>query len=116
MDNNNGEHKQRSSASRGGRPAGKGGYRGGKPGSSKGNFRGSKPSGKGRGGKPGFSPKGEDRGGSDFKKRNGHGSKPRYGKGDKPFNKDEHRSKRNFSDDRRSGDRAADGADGICYV
>ena len=45
MDNNNGEHKQRSSAPRGGRPAGKGGYRGGKPGSSKGNFRGSKPSG-----------------------------------------------------------------------
>ena len=77
MDNNNGEHKQRSSASRGGRPAGKGGYRGGKPGNSKGNFRGSKPSGKGRGGKPGFSPKGEDRGGSDFKKRNGHGSKVR---------------------------------------
>lgn len=110
MDNNNGEHKQRSSAPRGGRPASKGGYRGGKPGSSKGNFRGSKPSGKGRGGKPGFSPKGEDRGGSDFKKRNGHGSKPRYGKGDKPFNKDEHRSKRNFGDDRRSGDRAADGS------
>lgn len=52
MDNNNGEHKQRNSAPRGNRPTGKGGYRGGKPGSSKGNFRGSKPSGRGRGGKP----------------------------------------------------------------
>ena len=66
MDNNNGEYKQRNSAPRGSRPTGKGGYRGGKPGSSKGNFRGSKPSGRGRGGKPGFSSKGEGRGGSDF--------------------------------------------------
>ena len=110
MDNNNGEHKQRNSAPRGNRPTGKGGYRGGKPGSSKGNFRGSKPSGRGRGGKPGFSSKGEGRGGSDFKKRNGQGSKPRYNKSDKPFEKDERRSKRSFSDDRRSGDRAADGS------
>lgn len=53
---------------------------------------------------------GEGRGGSDFKKRNGQGSKPRYNKNDKPFEKDERRSKRSFSDDRRSGDRAADGS------
>ncbi len=74
MDNNYGEHKQRSSAPRGGRPAGKGGYRGESPVPARAISVGLSLRERGRGGKPSFSSKGEGRGGSDFKKRNGQGS------------------------------------------
>lgn len=46
----------------------------GKPGSSKGNFRGSKPSERVVAENLAFHLRVKDRGGSDFKKRNGHGS------------------------------------------
>lgn len=85
MDNNNGEHKQRSSAPRGGRPAGKGGYRGGSPVPARAISVGLNPLERVVAENLAFHLRAEDRGGSDFKKRNGHGSKPRYGKGDKPF-------------------------------
>lgn len=119
MDNNKGGYKQNGSAARSGRPAGKGGYRGGKPGGSgKGGYRGGKPAGKGRGGKPGFSGNGDSRGGKGYPKRDGKPGKPRYDKSgsrdfkrsDKRFDDKGKRPDRRFDDERQSkSDRTSDG-------
>lgn len=110
MDNKNSGYKQGSGAPRGGRPAGKGGYRGGKPGAGKGGYRSGKPSGKGRNGKPGFASKGEGRKSSGYQKRGAQGGKPRFDKDDKRFERDGRRDNRRFDEGKPNSDRAADGS------
>lgn len=104
MDNNN-ERNHAGGPARSGRPAGKGGYRGGKPGGNgKGAYRGGKPGGKGHGGKPGFSA------GKPGYRKNGAG-KPRFDKDEKrDFKRSDGRGPRSFDDRNSSSDRAADGS------